>query len=75
MLARAEAPRTAALPSIAPGGAEKALSLTSTEAQKAIATSLAYFTGQARSLAFGGAQLVAHNVERDELGMTHVRLD
>ena len=76
VLAQADrAPRPAALPSITPGGAEEASDLGSTAAQRAMASSLAFFTGHAGALASKDAGLVAHNVERDELDRDHVRLD
>ncbi|QSQ27700.1 M4 family metallopeptidase [Pyxidicoccus parkwayensis] len=51
------------------------LPLASKDAQTAIQTSLAYVAPQTKSLTKQPDSFVPKNVERDELGMTHVRLD
>src|SRR5512146_820295 len=69
VLARAEkAARHVALPSLAHAGP---VALDSAEGKKAVAAALE----QLRSLGQDAGGFVPHGVERDELGMTHVRLD
>lgn len=51
------------------------LPLDSTAAQAAIQASLAHIAPETKSLTLQPAAFVPRNVERDELGMTHVRMD
>ncbi|MFP2932010.1 M4 family metallopeptidase [Pyxidicoccus sp. 3LG] len=51
------------------------LSLDSKDAQNAIQASLAHLAPETESLVAQAPAFVPKNVERDELGMTHVRLD
>jgi bacillolysin len=74
--ARTSGEKHVPLPSLAMGGGEQVgpIALDSAEGQKLLQESQ-QFIGQQGMTPGAGGQFTGHSVERDELGMTHVRMD